>query len=227
MLAAISHDLRTPISRLLLRISTLEDGAERRKMIGDLQLMDHMIGATLDFVRDDTLSEPQQRVDLGSLIESLVDDAAMMGGDVQYQGPAFVTCACRPLAISRALGNVIDNAIKYGGTTLVELTQAQDAILITVADDGPGIPPSAFEKVFEPFFRLDPARGSTPGPTLGPARDDDDMAGGDDTALRLGAAGGSGLGLSIARNIVLAHGGEIALSNQPDSGLLVRIRLPR
>jgi len=221
MLAAISHDLRTPISRLLLRISNLEDGEERRKMVSDLQLMDHMIGATLDFVRDDTLSEPQQRVDLGSLIESLIDDATTLGGNVQYQGPAFVTCACRPLAISRAIGNVIDNAIKYGGNTLVELTQA-DGIIITVSDDGPGIPAAAFDKVFDPFFRLDPARGSTP--RSANADDDQDIA--LETAERPGASGGSGLGLSIARNIILAHGGEIALANRAEGGLQVRIRLP-
>jgi signal transduction histidine kinase len=176
--------------------------------------MEHMIAATLDFVRDDTLAEPQQRVDLGSLIETLADDAALFEGNVRYIGPAYVTCLCRPMAIGRALGNVIDNAVKYAGDCIIDLRVDSDAIRITVEDTGPGIPATAMEKVFEPFFRLDPARGAAPHGRAKPAGDDAIPA-------------GSGLGLSIARNVILAHGGEIALINRATGGLRVLITLPR
>jgi signal transduction histidine kinase len=223
MLAAISHDLRTPISRLLLRADSLEAGEDRFKMERDLRLMEHMIAATLDFVRDDTLAEPQQRVDLGSLIESLADDAALFEGSVRYIGPAYVTCLCRPMAIGRAIGNIIDNALKYAGDCVIDLQMGNDEIRIAVDDSGPGIPAAAMEKVFEPFFRLDPARGAAPhGRHLG----------GDGLSTQPSANGGgepvgSGLGLSIARNVILAHGGEIALVNRPAGGLRVLITLPR
>jgi signal transduction histidine kinase len=219
MLAAISHDLRTPISRLLLRTSALQESDERRKMLADLHLMEHMIAATLDFARDDTLSEPQQQVDLGSLIESLVDDAVTLGGQVRYLGPAYVACTCRPVAITRAIGNLLDNAVKYGGETLISLSNAVDEITITIDDSGPGIPPAALEKVFEPFIRLDPARPSAP----------------NHIGLASANLGGVGLGLTIARNVILAHGGDITLSNHkddrtadhPGGGLRVIVRLPR
>jgi signal transduction histidine kinase len=222
MLAAISHDLRTPISRLLLRADSLEIGEDRSKMEKDLRLMEHMIAATLDFVRDDTLAEPQQRVDLGSLIETLADDAALFEGNVRYIGPAYVTCLCRPMAIGRALGNVIDNAVKYAGDCIIDLRVDSDAIRITVEDTGPGIPATAMEKVFEPFFRLDPARGAAPHGRAKPAGDDAIPAG-----TNGGEPVGSGLGLSIARNVILAHGGEIALINRATGGLRVLITLPR
>lgn len=223
MLAAISHDLRTPISRLLLRADGLEAGEDRFKIERDLQLMEHMIAATLDFVRDDTLAEPQQRVDLGSLIETLADDAALFEGNVRYIGPAYVTCLCRPMAIGRALGNIIDNAVKYAGDCVIDLQVGGDVIQIAVDDIGPGIPVAAMEKVFEPFFRLDPARGAAPHGR---------HAGGGDGSVPASTAGGgapvgSGLGLSIARNVILAHGGEIALINRPTGGLRVLITLPR
>jgi signal transduction histidine kinase len=210
MLAAISHDLRTPISRLLLRTSNLPESDERRKMLADLNLMEHMIGATLDFARDDTLSEPQQQVDLGSLIDSLVDDAMTLGGQVSYAGPAYVACICRPVAITRALGNLLDNAVKYGGKTMVSLNNTPAEIVITIEDDGPGIAPEALDKVFEPFIRLDPARPSLPG----------------QAGLAGANLGGVGLGLTIARNVILAHGGDIALSNRSTGGLRVILRLP-
>ncbi|HVJ44237.1 MAG TPA: ATP-binding protein [Dongiaceae bacterium] len=226
MLAAISHDLRTPISRLRLRANTLAAGEDRSKMITDLRLMERMITATLDFVRDDTLAEPQQQVDLGSLIDSLVDDAAMLGGNIRYGGPAYATCRCRPLAIGRALGNIIDNALKYAGEAVIDLTMKEDAVRITIDDPGPGIPPSALDRVFDPFFRLDPARGAAPhaAPVSGGSLGDD---GGGFVGEIAGEPGGSGLGLSIARNVILAHGGEITLINRPAGGLRVAVTLPR
>lgn len=230
MLAAISHDLRTPISRLRLRANALAAGEDRSKMITDLRLMEHMIAATLDFVRDDTLAEPQQQVDLGSLIDSLTDDAVMLGGSARYVGPAYATCRCRPLAIGRALGNIIDNALKYAGDTVIDLAIEVDTVRITIDDTGPGIPAAALERVFDPFFRLDPARGAAPhqihemkdAALEGRSAGDRQFAG-----ATAGEPGGSGLGLSIARNVILAHGGEIALINRPEGGLRVLVRLPR
>ncbi|HVI90088.1 MAG TPA: ATP-binding protein [Dongiaceae bacterium] len=222
MLAAISHDLRTPISRLLLRADSLEIGEDRAKMEKDLRLMEHMIAATLDFVRDDTLAEPEQRVDLGSLIESLADDAALFEGNVRYIGPAYVTCLCRPMAVGRALGNIIDNAVKYAGDCIIDLQVDSDAIRIAVDDNGPGIPATAMEKVFEPFFRLDPARGAAPHGRPKAAADVSVPAG-----MTGGEPVGAGLGLSIARNVILAHGGEIALINRAAGGLRVLVTLPR
>lgn len=222
MLAAISHDLRTPISRLLLRADALEASEDRSKMEKDLRLMEHMIAATLDFVRDDTLAEPQQRVDLGSLIESLADDAADFNDRVSYIGPAYVICRCRPLAISRALANIIDNALKYAGDAVIDLGIVANTIRITIDDTGPGIPTSAMDKVFEPFFRLDPARGAAPHGKHADAKD-----GAMEGETSIGALVGSGLGLSIARNVILAHGGEIRLDNRPEGGLRVVVTLPR
>jgi len=230
MLAAISHDLRTPISRLRLRANALAAGEDRSKMITDLRLMEHMIAATLDFVRDDTLAEPQQQVDLGSLIDSLIDDAIVLGGSARYVGPVYATCHCRPLAIARALGNIIDNALKYAGDAVIDLAIEGDAARITIDDTGPGIPAVALGRVFDPFFRLDPARGAAPHKAHEMREAGKEGLHAGNIPFAGGTAdepSGSGLGLSIARNVVLAHGGEIALINRPAGGLRVVVSLPR
>jgi signal transduction histidine kinase len=144
------------------------------------------------------------------LIESLIDDAVALGGHASYVGPTYAACICRPVAITRAIGNLLDNAIKYGGVTVVGLGGTPEEIVITIDDDGPGIPPEALEKVFEPFTRLDPARPSVPG----------------HIGLASANPGGVGLGLTIARNVILAHGGDIALNNRAAGGLRVIVGLP-
>jgi signal transduction histidine kinase len=202
MLAAISHDLRTPISRLRLRAENLPaSGGERRPMIDDLQHMDRMIAATLDFARDANSGEAPCRIDLVSLVETECETLADLGRDIAYRGPAHLAFTCRPLALGRAVRNVFENAVAYGGRTIVTVIDRTDRTEIEVADSGPGIPEAEQSRVFEPFYRLDRARSAE--------------------------LPGTGLGLSIARNILRAHGGDITLKNHESGGLLVVLWLPR
>jgi signal transduction histidine kinase len=201
MLAAISHDLRTPISRLRLRAEALPEGGERPHMIADLKRIEQMIGATLDFARDASAAEARCRIDLASLLESLCQELADLGHDAVYRGPAYLAFSCRPVAVGRALRNILENAVEYGGNAAAELIDRGDAVEIVVRDRGPGIPAAERERVFEPFYRLDRARS--------------------------GSHDGAGLGLSIARNIARAHGGDVTLDNGGAGGLVVTMRLPR
>jgi signal transduction histidine kinase len=201
MLAAISHDLRTPISRLRLRAEALPQGGERAPMIADLKRLEQMIAATLDFARDASATEARCRIDLASLVESLCQELADLGEDAVYRGPAYLEFTCRPVAVGRALRNIMENAVEYGGNAEATILDRGDAIEIAVRDHGPGIPDGEQERVFEPFYRLDRARS--------------------------GSHDGAGLGLSIARNIARAHGGDVTLENRAEGGCLVTMRLPR
>jgi signal transduction histidine kinase len=201
MLAAISHDLRTPISRLRLRAEKLTAGDGRRPMINDLQHMDRMIAATLDFARDANSGETPCRIDLVSLVETECETLADLGREIAYRGPSHLAFTCRPLALGRAVRNILENAVAYGGRTMVTVTDRADRAEIEVMDCGPGIPEAEQQRVFEPFYRLDRARSAE--------------------------QPGTGLGLSIARNILRAHGGDITLSNGATGGLLVVLWLPR
>lgn len=200
MVAAISHDLRTPITRLRLRAEFVEDEEQRDRMLGDLDQMAEMIEATLAFARDDAASEPLTRLDLPSLLESMVDEAIDAGHEASYAGPAHRIFHGRPVALRRALGNLVDNAIKYGEAVEIGFAETEGGCRITVADRGPGIAATEHERVFQPFVRLEGSRN----------RD----------------TGGTGLGLSIARSIIRGHGGEIDLENRPEGGLRVLISLP-
>ncbi|UEM23285.1 HAMP domain-containing protein [Skermanella mucosa] len=195
MLAAISHDLRTPLTRLRLRAEFVEDPEQQRKMLADLEEMEAMIASTLAFARDDARKEPRVPIDLAALLQSLVDDLGDAGYEVEYSGPEHRTIACRPVALRRAIGNLIDNALKYGGCARVALLDHQEDghVAIRIDDDGPGIPVEEQEKVFAPFYRLERSR----------SRD----------------TGGTGLGLSVARTIARAHGGDVTLRNRPGGGL--------
>jgi len=200
MVAAISHDLRTPITRLRLRAEFVEDEEQRDRMLGDLDQMAEMIEATLAFARDDAASEPPTALDLTSLLESMVDEASDSGHEASYQGPAHRIFQGRPVALRRAFGNLVDNAIKYGGAVEITLGESGDGCRVTIADRGPGIAATDRERVFAPFVRLESSRN----------RD----------------TGGTGLGLSIARSIIRGHGGEILLENRPEGGLSVSVTLP-
>jgi signal transduction histidine kinase len=200
MLAAISHDLRTPITRLRLRADLIEEEETQRKFIADLDDMEAMIDSTLSFARDDAQTEEGERIDLAVLLETLCDDASDAGHTARYAGPEHLTLLCRPIALQRALTNLIDNAVKYGGEAEVSLAEADAQVEIAVADQGPGIPLEEQEKVFAPFYRLERSRNR--------------------------ATGGSGLGLAVARSIIRAHGGDITLANRPDGGLVARVGLP-
>jgi len=205
MLAAIGHDLRTPITRLRLRAELVDDPEMQRRMLADLDEMEAMISATLAFARDDAQREPRGRFDLADLLQSLCDDRVDAGHRAVYEGPAHAVAEGRTVALRRALANLMDNAIKYGGGFTVRLETGPDGsqhrnALIHIDDDGPGIPEVEFEKVFAPFYRLERSR----------SRD----------------TGGVGLGLSTARSIIRGHGGDVTLSNRQGGGLRATVTLP-
>jgi signal transduction histidine kinase len=202
MLAAISHDLRTPLTRLRLRAEGIPDAVAREKMLQDILRMDAMISSTLAFIREDARQEAMAPVDIGVLLVTVCDAFADSGADVSYVGPLHCAGVCRPQAMERALNNLIDNAVKFGGAATVTLLDAPGRDLaIDVEDEGPGVPASQREEVFKPFTRGDVARGID--------------------------GGGVGLGLSITRTIIQDHGGAIELRDRAPRGLLVRVTLPR
>ncbi|MBK8159015.1 MAG: HAMP domain-containing protein [Rhodospirillaceae bacterium] len=204
MLAAISHDLRTPLSRLRLRAEALPMGSERDRILADLGLMDRMIAATLTFARDDVAGEKRVMVDLASLVHSVCDEIVDAGGEASYEGPAYLVLEAAPLSLQRAVTNVVENAVKYGACARVSVNETPDSIEIRVRDAGPGIPLAEQERVFDPFYRLDPARSPS-----------------------AHTAGSMGLGLAIARHVLRAHGGDVTLGNGDTGGLVVRLSLPR
>lgn len=201
MLAAISHDLRTPITRMRLRAEFVEDDEQRRKMLDDLAEMEAMIAATLSFAREDAAGEARVPLDLADLLQSLCDAAVDAGHQATYEGERRFTLTGGPMALKRAFGNLIDNAVKYGKVARVALATRPSEVAVTVDDDGPGIPESEREKVFTAFYRIEGSRSRE--------------------------TGGVGLGLSVVRTIVRAHGGEITLENRQEGGLRATVTLPR
>ena len=205
LLTAIGHDLRTPITRLKLRAEWMEDEEQQHKMLADLDELENMVAATLAFGRDDAAAEALTPLDLAELLRTIGEEAADARPDcaeqVHYEGPDHQVVRARPVAIKRALSNLIQNALNYGGAARIALSPPKDGMLaVMVDDDGPGIPPSELERVFEPFHRLEPSRNRE--------------------------TGGTGLGLPIARNILRAHGGDVALANRAAGGLRATVTLP-
>jgi signal transduction histidine kinase len=200
MLAAISHDLRAPLARLRLRAELVADGEPQHKMFDDLEAMNAMIESTLAFARDDARQEPRRLVDLGVLVGDVCEDIADAGSKVSYSGRRGIDVPCRPTLVRRAVANLIDNAVKYGGGARVGIVHDGDRVMIVVDDDGPGIPPEEHEKVFAPFYRRAPARDP--------------------------AKAGVGLGLSITRTVAREHGGDVTLKNRDNGGLSALIELP-
>ena len=199
MIAAIAHDLRTPLTRLAFRLDDLPSPLNE-KVSADIQEMKSMISAALDFIRDRTLSVRRERLDFRLLVESVVDDQTDLGRDVTLlRGPA-ITVLGDPLALRRAVMNVVDNAIKYGERARLQLMVSREHCHLEIDDDGPGIAENVQQRVFEPFFRLESSRN----------RD----------------TGGVGLGLAVVRAIVLDHGGNIQLRNRQGKGLRITITLP-
>jgi len=201
ILAAVSHDLKTPITRLRLRTEWLEDSLLQEKFQADLDEMQHMVQASLDFLRGGEDSEPMAPVDINALLDCLRDEAGDMGQELRIDGTARQPLRCRLLALKRGLTNLVDNALKYAKHPQIEVADHPDRLVLTVRDYGPGIPSAELERVCEPFYRLERSRN----------RD----------------TGGAGLGLSIARNIARAHGGELTLRNHPGGGLEAVLELPR
>jgi len=200
MLAAISHDLRTPLTLLRLRAENVEDAPERNKMLASIAEMDAMIAAALEFARDEAKAEPRRRTDLTALLASVVDDMADTGLPVAMEPAQPVVCECQPAALKRAITNLIDNAVKYGSRASCAIRSTPQAIEITIDDDGPGIPEQELIRVFQPFYRVEESRNRE--------------------------TGGIGLGLAIALSVIQAHDGQLTLSNRPLGGLRACIRLP-
>jgi signal transduction histidine kinase len=204
LITAIGHDLRTPITRLKLRAEYMEDEEQRTKMLADLDEMECMVAATLAFGRDVATSEAVARIDLVSLVRTILDEAAdgapEQAENLAYEGPEHMPVLARPLSLKRAVMNLVGNALKYGDAARVTLQRTPQMVQIDIDDDGPGIPAADAEFVFEPFRRLETSRNRE--------------------------TGGSGLGLSIARNIIRAHGGDILLRNLPGGGLRASVTLP-
>ena len=201
-LAAVSHDLRTPLARLRLRAGFLEDDEVQRKVDADLDEMEAMIDSTLAYLRGEAEHEPRRVADIAAMLQTLCDDATDAGRPAAYSGPSQARLSCRPLALKRAFGNLVDNAVKYGGLARVSLEESAGGVMaVTVEDDGPGIPEADLSTVFEPFRRLETSRNR--------------------------GTGGSGLGLTIARQAISAHGGTVTLVNRPSGGLSAEVRLPR
>lgn len=200
MLAALSHDLRTSLTGLLLDAEEVTgDGKDR--LVAGMEEMDRVISATLAFAGDDLKGEPAQMIDLAALLISLCDSFSDRNCSASYSGPDHLFAMCQPVAIKRALTNLMDNAVKYGGCARVQLGIAADGAAISIADDGPGIPADKAGLALKPFGRLDYARNRE--------------------------SGGVGLGLTIARDIVQSHGGEIRLGiPSQGKGFEVLISLP-
>lgn len=200
-LAAMSHDLKTPVTRLRLRAELLEDGELKRKISQDVEEMESMVRATLDFMRGVESAERAQPLEVMALLESLQADAVELGGQVALEGSTARPFVGRPQALKRCLGNLIENALKYGKSATLLVEDAPNQLVIRVRDQGPGIPEGELERVFEPFYRIEGSRG----------RD----------------TGGTGLGLSIARNVAQLHGGTLIVRNLKDAGLEAVLTLPR
>ncbi len=199
MLAAISHDLRTPLQRLRFRIDSLPDDT-RAALLADIEEMEAMLSSTLAFARDDAQRPPRQPLDLGALVASVCDDAADSGGKAQCAVDGRIVVTADPIGLKRAIANLVANAIKYAGAAEVQVRREGAQVLVEVADRGPGIPQALHEAVFQPFRRLEPSRSR--------------------------ATGGTGLGLSIARTIARGHGGDVALAARPGGGLVAALALP-
>lgn len=200
MLAAITHDLQTPLTRLRLRLEKVGDTELRDKLVGDLAQMQQMVREGLDLARSMDSSEPMQRLDIDSLLDSVCADASDAGMDVSQSGRSQASIIAQPNALRRCLTNLVDNAIKYGQSAAVSIAVENGKVAIRIRDHGNGIPVEQLDAVFEPFFRLETSR----------SRD----------------TGGTGLGLTIARNIAENHGATLTLSNCPDGGLQACLLIP-
>jgi two-component system, OmpR family, sensor kinase len=199
MVGAISHDLRTPLARIRFKLESAPEPL-KRSVLSDVDKMEQMIGAVLAFIRDASEPRQRQRLDLLSLAECVADDAGAGGSDVEIvRGHPFAVDG-DPIGLQRMLANLVDNAVKYGLRARIRLFEESGEAVIEVADEGPGLPPTELERVFQPFYRANAAR------TL------DDKS-------------GVGLGLSVARSIARAHGGDVVLE-RADRGLVARVRLP-
>lgn len=199
-LAAISHDLKTPLTRAQLRVEDLESAELRQQLDGDLAEMLTMLDSTLAFLKGDQAGEPIQNFDLCTILETICDDLTDAGYQIALSPMCKIVLRGRHLALKRAFNNLIGNAAKYATTAVVTATSIGGTVQVFVDDDGPGIPVDQRETVFQPFYRIEASRNR--------------------------ATGGTGLGLTVARTIIRGHGGDISLGNSPLGGLRVHVKLP-
>jgi signal transduction histidine kinase len=200
MLAAITHDLQTPLTRMRLRLEKVADRELQERLVGDLSAMQAMVREGLDLARSTDTSETMQPLDLDSLLDTVCSDATDAGQQVTVRGRAAMALMGRPMALRRCLVNLIDNAVKYGQQAELAVERVAGAARVRIRDYGPGIAPDELKRVFDPFYRVETSRSRE--------------------------SGGTGLGLAIARNIAEQHGGSIALANHPEGGLEVTLLLP-
>ena len=198
-LAALSHDLRTPLARLRLRASFLSEGEERTRIEAELREMEGMVSGTLAYFREGRDAEPAVRADLAAILQTLADEAADLGHDVRYEGPDHLVLPLRRVAAKRAFQNLLNNALAHGAPPVsLALRMAGREAVVEVRDHGPGIPQAQRAQALQPFVRLDPARGG----------------------------GGVGLGLATAQRFALAEGGRLELDEAQGGGLIARVALP-
>lgn len=200
MFAAISHDLRTPLTRMRLRGEFIEDRRQQERLFRDVDEMQAMVDAALAFLRDNAAKETTTRLDLPELLRTIADDFADAGTEVAFSGPDHLAFPGRPAGLKRAFANLVDNAVKYGVRPAIDLRVGPGEVIVTICDEGAGIPEHALEEVFTPFQRVDPSRNRN--------------------------TGGIGLGLTAARAGLRAHGGEVVLSNRSGGGLEATVTLP-
>tara|TARA_R100000935_G_scaffold25034_1_gene44671 strand:- start:3175 stop:3849 length:675 start_codon:yes stop_codon:yes gene_type:complete len=197
IMAALGHDLRSPLTALRVHAEMVDEKETRDALVKSIEEMQDMVERTLAFARGMAISESPETVELGKFLTELKRD---MVDAFQLETGAPLQIRLRPQSMRRALRNIVDNAVRYGEGVEVTYTREYDRASIWVRDHGPGIPDTQLEEVFEPFFRVETSRSRE--------------------------TGGTGLGLSIARTILRSHGGDITLRNHPDGGLLVRLDLP-
>ncbi len=200
MLRGISHDLRTPLTRLRLRAERVQSEELRDALLVDIQRIDHLLQESLGYLRDNHSQEAFQRADLASILRTICDEFADMGHDVTYSGPPRLAAQFKALALTRAITNLCQNAVKFGTEVDVSLSEVEGTAVVEVTDNGPGIREEYKARVREPFFKVDPARG--------------------------GADAGFGLGLSIVSEIVDTHHGSFQLLDRQPTGLIARVTLP-
>ncbi|RYG75150.1 HAMP domain-containing protein, partial [bacterium] len=200
-LAAVGHDLRTPLARLRFRVDEVPDDSMRADMTQDLDEMELMLDSLLTYFRGDDHAENRRLVDLAVMITSVVDDLQDRGFEASYVGPVHCDAWLRPVEFKRALSNLANNACQYGDRCVISLEEGRKGIRIRVLDDGPGIPEEHLAAVLEPFMRLDPARQRN--------------------------TSGVGLGIPITVRVVNSAGGTLTLSNRPEGGLCAEIQLPK
>ena len=199
LVGAIAHDLRTPLTRLRFRIEAVPEGL-REKLASDIDEMEAMVSATMEFARESARPRVHGKLEIASLVETVMDEAEETGADASALNVERLVVDGDPMGLKRVLENLVNNALKFGGRARARALTRDGMAVVEVDDDGPGIPPADIERAFEPFHRLETSR----------CRD----------------TGGLGLGLAVARAIARAHGGDVTLSNRAEGGLRATLTLP-